>query len=327
MIKYIITGGAGFIGSHLVEKLIKKNKKIIVIDNLSTGRLENIKRFKKKIRFIKCDISKKGNWIKEFKGKCYVFHLASLADIVPSIQNPKKYFESNVNGTLNVLEACRKAKIIKFIYSASSSCYGIPKTYPTKESEKMRPMYPYALTKKMGEDLIIHWSKVFGIPFISLRLFNVYGTRSRTSGTYGAMFGVFLAQKLANHPFTIVGSGKQTRDFTYVTDVVDAFLKCSKSKISNEIFNIGSGKTISVNKIVSLIKGKKVFIKKRPGEPDCTFADISKIKKSIGWVPKIDIEKGVDMLLKDIEYWKKAPVWTPKKINKITKLWFKHLKK
>ena len=327
MIKYIITGGAGFIGSHLVEKLIKQNKKVIVLDNLSTGRLENIKRFKKKIRFIKCDISKKGNWIKEFKGKCYVFHLASLADIVPSIQNPKKYFESNVNGTLNILEACRKAKIIKLIYSASSSCYGIPKTYPTKEFEKINPMYPYALTKKMGEDLIIHWSKVFGIPFISLRLFNVYGTRSRTSGTYGAMVGVFLAQKLANHPFTIVGSGKQTRDFTYVTDVVDAFLKSSKSKISNEIFNIGSGKTISVNKITSLIKGKKVFIKKRPGEPDCTFADISKIKRYIGWVPKIDIEKGVDMLLNDIEYWKKAPVWTPKKINKITKLWFKHLKR
>ena len=327
MIKYIITGGAGFIGSHLIEKLIKKNKKIIVLDNLSTGRLENIKRFKKKIRFIKCDISKTGNWTKEFKGKCYVFHLASLADIVPSIQNPKKYFESNVNGTLNILEACRKAKIIKFIYSASSSCYGIPKTYPTKESEKINPMYPYALTKKMGEDLIVHWSKVFNIPFISLRLFNVYGTRSRTSGTYGAMFGVFLAQKLANRPFTIVGSGKQTRDFTYVTDVVDAFLKCSKSKISNEIFNIGSGKTISVNKITSLIKGKKVFIKKRPGEPDCTFADISKIKKLIGWVPKINIEKGLDMLLKDINYWKKAPVWTPKKINKATKLWFKYLKK
>ena len=327
MIKYIITGGAGFIGSHLVEKLIKKNKKIIVLDNLTTGRLENVKRFKKKIRFIKCDISKKGNWTKEFKGKCYVFHLASLADIVPSIQNPKKYFESNVNGTLNVLEACRKARIIKFIYSASSSCYGIPKTYPTKEFEKINPMYPYALTKKMGEDLIVHWSKVFNIPFISLRLFNVYGTRSRTSGTYGAMFGVFLAQKLANRPFTIVGSGKQTRDFTYVTDVADAFLKCSKSKISNEIFNIGSGKTISVNKITSLIKGKKVFINKRPGEPDCTFADISKIKKLIGWVPKINIEKGLDMLLKDIEYWKKAPVWTPKKIKKATKLWFKYLKR
>ena len=327
MIKYIITGGAGFIGSHLVEKLIKKNKKIIVLDNLTTGRLENIKRFKKKIRFIKCDISKKGNWTKEFKGKCYVFHLASLADIVPSIQNPKKYFEANVNGTLNVLEACRKARIIKFIYSASSSCYGIPKTYPTKEFEKINPMYPYALTKKMGEDLIVHWSKVFNIPFISLRLFNVYGTRSRTSGTYGAMFGVFLAQKLANRPFTIVGSGKQTRDFTYVTDVADAFLKCSKSKISNEIFNIGSGKTISVNKITSLIKGKKVFINKRPGEPDCTFADISKIKKLIGWVPKINIEKGLDMLLKDIEYWKKAPVWTPKKIKKATKLWFKYLKR
>jgi UDP-glucose 4-epimerase len=325
MTKYIITGGAGFIGSHLVESLVKKKKNIVVLDNLSTGRLENIKKFKRKIKFIRCDISKKGKWINQFKGKCYVFHFASLADIVPSIQNPQKYFDSNVSGTLNVLEACRKAKVIKFLYSASSSCYGIPKRYPTKESEVINTTYPYALTKKLGEDLIIHWAKVFNISFISLRLFNVYGTRSRTSGTYGAMFGVFLAQKIAGFPYTIVGSGNQTRDFTYVTDVVDAFLKCSKSNVSNEIFNVGSGKTVSVNKITNLLKGTKVFIPKRPGEPECTFANISKIKRLIGWGPKISIENGVKMILKDINYWKNAPVWTPKKINKATKLWFKHL--
>ena len=326
MIKYIITGGAGFIGSHLVEKLVNQKKKIIVLDNFSTGRSENIKKFKNKIKFVKCDISKKGKWSRLFRGKCYVFHFASLADIVPSIQNPKKYFDSNVNGTLNVLEACRKAKVLKLLYSASSSCYGIPKKYPTKETEIINPKYPYALTKKLGEDLIVHWSKVFNIPYISLRLFNVYGTRSRTSGSYGAMFGVFLAQKLAKHPFTIVGSGNQTRDFTYVSDVVNAFLKCTKSKISNEIFNVGSGKTISVNKIVNLLEGRKIFIKKRPGEPNCTFANISKIKRLIGWTPKISIEEGIKKLLNDINYWEKAPVWTPKKINKATKLWFKHLK-
>ena len=325
--KHIITGGAGFIGSHLVEELIKKRQRVIVLDNLSTGRIDNIKPFLKKIKFIRCNIAKKGKWINEFKGECYIYHLAALADIVPSMQNPKKYYNSNVTGTLNILEACRKAKVKKFLYSASSSCYGIPKTYPTKENEKIDPMYPYALTKKLGEDLIVHWSKVYKIPFISLRLFNVYGTRSRTSGTYGAMFGVFLAQKIKNKPFTVVGSGNQTRDFTYVSDITSAFLKASRSKIKNEIFNVGSGKTVSVNKIINILGGEKVFIKKRPGEPDCTFANINKIKKKLGWSPKIKIEEGMRLLIKNIDYWKKAPVWTPKTINKATSLWFKYLSK
>ena len=317
MVKYIITGGAGFIGSHLVENLTRKNKNVVVLDNLSTGRIENLKPFLKKIRFVKCDLSKKGRWQNEIKGKCYIFHFAALADIVPSIQDPEKYYNSNVNGTLNLLQACRNAKILKFLYSASSSCYGIPKKYPTTEDEKINTLYPYALTKKMGEDLIIHWSKLYNFPFISLRLFNVYGTRSRTSGTYGAMFGVFLAQKLHSKPFTIVGNGTQTRDFTYVTDVIDAFLKAADSKIVNEIFNIGSGETVSVNKIVELLGGNKVFIKKRPGEPDCTFANVSKVKKLIKWKPKINIKKGIQYLIKDINYWKKAPIWTPKKLIKL----------
>jgi UDP-glucose 4-epimerase len=326
LIKYIITGGAGFIGSHLVEALIKKNKKVVVLDNLSTGRLANIKKFRNKIKFINCDLSLKGKWTKEFKGKCCVFHLASLADIVPSIQQPKKYFQSNVTGTLNVLEACRNATITKFLYSASSSCYGIAKSYPTPENEKINPMYPYALTKKLGEDLIIHWSKVYKIPFVSLRLFNVYGTRSRTSGTYGAMFGVFLAQKIAKAPLTVVGSGQQSRDFTYVTDVVDAFIKSSNSNLINEIMNVGSGQTISVNKIVNLLGGKKIYIKKRPGEPECTFADIRRIKRKLKWKPKIKIEKGIKLLISNINYWKKAPVWTPNMIQKATRDWFKYLK-
>ncbi len=326
MTKYIITGGAGFIGSHIVEQLVKKNKKVVVLDNLSTGRIENLRDFKKKIKFIKCDISKKGKWMKEFQGRCYIFHIAALADIVPSIQNPTKYFESNVTGTLNVLEASRRAKIVKFLYSASSSCYGMPSTFPTKENEKIDPMYPYALTKKLGEDLIRHWSKIYKIPFISLRLFNVYGTRSRTSGTYGAMFGVFLAQKISNKPFTIVGSGLQSRDFTYVSDIVDAFMTAQKSKVSNEIFNVGSGATVNIQRIVNLLGGKKIYIKKRPGEPNQTFANISKIKRILDWKPKIKIEKGIEILLSNLEYWRKAPVWTPSKINKATKLWFKYLK-
>ena len=219
----------------------------------------------------------------------------------------------------------QKCKNKKFIYTASSSCYGIPKNYPTKETEIISTKYPYALTKKIGEDLIVHWSSLFKIPFISLRLFNVYGTRSRTSGTYGAMFGVFLAQKISGKPFTIVGNGKQTRDFTYVSDIIDALMISAKSKFSNEIFNVGSSRTISINRIVELLEGEKIFIKKRPGEPDCTFADITKIRKKLGWYPKIGIEKGIKKLIKNIDYWNKAPVWTPEKIRQATKLWFKYL--
>ena len=323
--KILITGGAGFIGSHLVEKLYKKND-IIVIDNLSTGRKENIKFSLGKINFVKADISKIHNIEKFFKGIDIVFHLAALADIVPSIENPIEYYNSNVTGTINVLKCSQKYKIKKFLYAASSSCYGIPTKYPTPESQKLSPQYPYALTKLLGEQLVMHWSKLYKLNSISLRLFNVYGTRSRTSGTYGAMFGVFLAQKLANVPLTIVGNGKQTRDFTYVSDVVDAFIVASKSKVNNQIFNVGSNKTVSVNKIARLLDSKKIYIPKRPGEPNCTFADIRKIKKILGWKPKISIEKGIKFMLKDIDYWSKAPVWNRKTIKVATKDWFKYLK-
>ncbi len=325
--KYLVTGGAGFIGSHIVEALIKKNNDVIVLDNFSTGRKNNLEFIKsKKLKVIKVDISNYQKIEKYFYKVEKVFHLAALADIVPSIENPYSYFDSNVVGTLNILRASLKYKIKKFVYSASSSCYGIPKTYPTKENSKIQPQYPYALTKWMGEELVMHWSKLYKLNCTSLRLFNVYGTRSRTSGTYGAMFGVFLAQKLHRKPFTIVGDGNQKRDFTYVKDVVDAFIKASKFKKSGKVFNVGSGKTVSVNQVVAYLKGKKVFIKKRPGEPDITFAEIKKIKKELKWYPKITITKGINILLESLDYWKKAPVWTPKKITKETKSWFKYLK-
>ncbi len=324
--KCIVTGGAGFIGSHLVEELIKCNYKVIVLDNLISGNLTNLKKVSKNITFIKCDLSKnKNSWSKYFKNAEYVFHLAAMADIVPSIDNPELYYNANVLSSLNVMQACKKYKIKKIIYAASSSCYGIPKKYPTDEKEIIDPRYPYALTKYLGERIVMHWSEVYNIPAISLRLFNVYGPRSRTSGSYGAVFGVFLAQKLANKPFTVVGNGKQTRDFTFVTDVVEAFIISAKSRIKNEIFNIGSDNTYSVNKLVSLLKGKVVYIPKRPGEPDCTWANTKKIKKMLKWKPKIKLEKGVNILLENIDLWKKAPVWNKKTINKATKLWFKHL--
>lgn len=325
--KSVITGGAGFIGSHLVDKLLDMGHEVIVLDNFSTGRKENLDHVMDRIKLVECDLSEKGDWISEFVGADWVFHLASLADIVPSIQNPEGYFRSNVDATFYVLEASRHNNIQRFVYSASSSCYGIPDQYPTSEDAEIRPQYPYALAKRMGEELVEHWSQLYNLPTISLRFFNVYGTRSRTSGTYGAVFGVFLAQKLANKPYTVVGDGNQTRDFTYVTDIVAALVAAAESDKTNKIYNVGSDTTTSVNRIVELLGGDKVHIPKRPGEPDCTYADISKIKADLDWRPTISIEEGVAKVLEEIDYWQEATVWEPDSIADATSDWFKYLDK
>lgn len=327
--KAVVTGGAGFIGSHMVDLLIEQNFEVIVIDNLSNGRLENIEHHKDKIKFVQADIGDYDNKLeKYFEDVEYVFHFAALADIVPSINDPLKYHKANVDGTINILQAAKTStKLKKFVYAASSSCYGIPKTYPTSEDTKIAPEYPYAHTKRVAEEYVLHWGQVYNMPVVSMRFFNVYGPRHRTSGTYGAVFGVFLAQLLNNKPLTIVGDGEQTRDFTFVTDVVDACLSAAKSEYTNEIFNVGSDNTYSVNYLVELLGGEKTYIPKRPGEPDCTYADISKIKHLLNWSPKVTFEEGVKIMLENIEQWAKAPVWDKDSINEATKDWFEYLGK
>jgi UDP-glucose 4-epimerase len=324
----IVTGGCGFIGSHLADNLIKLNFEVVVIDNLSVGRRENISHLNEnsQFTFVDADISNFDLIEPIFRGADLVFHLAALADIVPSIENPTEYYKSNVNGTFNVLQACRKHKVKKIIYAGSSSCYGIPDEYPTKEIASIRPEYPYALTKNLGEQLVMHWCKLYNLPAISLRFFNVYGPRARTSGTYGAVFGVFLAQKLANKPFTVVGDGNQTRDFTFVSDVVNAIIAAAESDLSGEVINIGSNNTYSINRLVELLGGEITYIPKRPGEPDCTWADITKATQLLDWEPKVSLEEGVDILLNNIEYWADAPLWDEKSIAKATKSWFKYIK-
>ena len=326
--RILVTGGMGFIGSHLVEKLLLSNHHVIIIDDLSIGKLKNLEKFKNSTRlnFHKISIINLKKIQHLFKKVDVVFHLAALADIVPSIENPKKYFDTNVIGTQNVFFSSLKHKVKKLIYTASSSCYGIPKKYPTKEDSEISPKYPYALSKNIGEQLILHYSELYKLSTTSLRLFNVYGPRARTSGTYGAVFGVFLGQKINNLPLTIVGDGKQKRDFTYVDDVVDALIISMRRKKSGEIFNVGSARSVSVNHIAKLIGGKKIKIPDRPGEPRQTFANIEKIKKEMRWRPKINIEKGVKLLMEHIDTFSDAPAWTPKKIKKATKLWFKYLK-
>lgn len=323
----LVTGGAGFIGSHLVERLLADGHRVIAIDNFANGRPDNLAHAagNPAFRFLEADVADLDAIKGAFEGVDWVFHLAALADIVPSIQNPIPYHRSNVDGTIAVLEAARAAGAKRFVYAASSSCYGIPDVFPTPETTPARPMYPYALTKFVGEHYVMHWAQCYGLPAVSLRMFNVFGPRHRTGGTYGAVFGVFLAQKLAGKPFTIVGDGTQTRDFTFVTDVADAFVTAAASDVSGEIMNVGSGGCYSVNRLVELLGGPSVHIPKRPGEPDCTFADTAKIQRLLGWKAKTRFEDGVKVMLDELESFRDAPVWDPESIKTATADWFKYL--
>jgi UDP-glucose 4-epimerase len=325
--KTLITGGAGFIGSHLADLLIKSGHGVVVIDNLSNGRLDNIEHLlsNNNFSFHKLDITNIEDIKSIFNGVDWVFHLAGMADIVPSIESPKEYYDCNVTGTFNVLEASRNARVKKTVYAASSSSYGIPDSYPTVEGADIRPQYPYALTKYMGEELVMHWSQTYNMPAISLRLFNVYGPRSRTTGAYGAVFGVFLSQKSHNKPYTVVGDGTQTRDFTYVTDVALAFLRAAETRVTGIALNVGSDNHYSVNRLVELLKGEVTYVPKRPGEPDCTYADTTKIHKILNWKTEVTFEDGVAEMLTHLSDWKDAPVWDPDTIKQATKTWFECL--
>jgi len=319
--KCIVTGGCGFIGSRLVNSLIREGHEVCVLDNFSFGKRESINNPHNKIEFVECDISKDGEWKNKFKDIDWVFHLAALTGIVSSIKDPKSYFELNVGGTFNVLEASRAHKVKRFIYSASSSCYGIPKELPVRETASIDIKHPYALTKRAGEELVLYWNRAYKLPVVSLRLFNVYGPRSLISGSYGDILGVFLAQKVAGKPFTVAGNGNQTRDFVYVEDVVNAFLAAAESDKVNQIYNVGSGQGISINCITQLLKGERVCVPKRPWEPDHIHADIGRIKKELDWIPHVSIEEGVAESLRNIDCWKDAPVWDPEAVTKHIRCW------
>jgi UDP-glucose 4-epimerase len=321
----LVTGAAGFIGSHLCDRLLSLGHTVTGLDSLIVGRLANLETAQNHntFTFIHQDVA--DITPSTLEGIDWVFHLAGLADLVPSIQNPEQYYHANVQGTFALLEACRHLQVQRFIYTASSTCYDIPDQYPTPETHPCSPEHPYALTKYLGEQLVLHWAKVYKLPALSLRLFNVYGPRSRTTGAYGAVFGVFLAQKLAEKPFTVVGDGTQTRDFTFVSDVVEAFVKAAESDITGEVLNVCSGKPQSVLTLVELLGGPIVHIPKRPGEPDCTWGDITKAKTLLGWQPQVSFPEGVSQIVTHINMWRDAPVWTPDSIQEATKEWFECL--
>ena len=323
----IVTGAAGFIGSHLVDALLAEGHSVLGIDDLSTGRTKNLAAASANsaFQFLEKNIRDLSKSEIALESCDWFFHLAGRADLVPSIVNPEDYFQVNVEGTFRALQLARELGVKRFLYAASSTCYGIPDSYPTPESTPCKPEHPYALTKLMGEEMVMHWYRVYQLPTVSLRLFNVYGPRSRTTGAYGAVFGVFLRQKLAGVPFTVVGDGSQTRDFTFVSDVASAFVATAKSNISGEIMNVGSGHTYAVNRLVELLGGEKTTIPRRPGEPDCTFADTAKIRARVGWQPSVPLEQGVSRMLEVIDDWRDAPLWNQSTIAEATADWFKHL--
>jgi UDP-glucose 4-epimerase len=323
----VVTGGAGFIGSHMVDLLIERGYHVVVIDNLSRGRLDNLAQHHSQPRceVHQVDMTALGVGSELFRGARFVFHFGGLGDIVPSIEHPLEYMRANVDGTLSVLEAARRAGVQRFVYAASSSCYGSTPPLPTAEDAPIRPEYPYALSKYLGECAVLHWADVYRLPANAIRIFNAYGPRVRTTGVYGAVFGVFLAQKLNRMPLTVVGDGTQRRDFVYVTDVARAFLAAAESETSGEVFNLGAGNPQSINHLVELLGGDVTYVPKRPGEPDCTWADTTKIARQLGWYPQVTFESGVAAMLRDIHRWEDAPVWDPDSIATATKTWFEFL--
>lgn len=319
----LVTGGAGFIGSHMVDLLLDQGFSVRVIDNMTSGRRANLDHHKRNslLEVEELDIRDLQPDSSLFKQVDRVFHFAGIGDIVPSIEKPSEYMAVNVQGTVNVLEAARAAGVKKMVYAASSSCYGLAKT-PTDEAAPIHPLYPYALSKYMGEQACFHWQKVYGLPVNSVRIFNAYGIRSRTSGAYGAVIGVFLKQKLEGKPFTVVGDGTQKRDFVYASDVALAFYLAAEKGLPGETYNLGAGNPQSINRLVELLGGTVVYVPKRPGEPDCTWANIGKLQKELGWKQTVSFEEGIGRVLAQIEYWREAPLWNPETIAESTKIWF-----
>jgi nucleoside-diphosphate-sugar epimerase len=297
--KCVVVGGAGFIGSNLVDRLIKDGHKVLVLDNLSTGKKENIN---EKADFVEFDISK--NWDElgiTIEKIDVVFHLAAKARVQPSIENPIEFNDVNVVGMLNLLQFCVDNNVKRFIYSSSSSVYGEVKELPTKEDTELNPMSPYALQKLIGEQYCKLYSELYNIETVSLRYFNVYGERQLLEGAYCLVMGKFIQQRLNDESMTIRGDGKQRRDFTYVGDVVDANIKAMDYplELNGDVFNIGNGDNRSVNDIANLIGGDTLQVEPVI-EPKETLADNTKAKKSLKWKPKTKIETWVKKYKKEL---------------------------
>lgn len=302
----LVTGGSGFIGSNLTRRLLELNHEVRVMGNLSTGRKQNLEEIMKDIEFIKADIRDMEAVKKSVKGMDYVFHEAALPSVPRSIEDPVTTNEVNVTGTLNVLRAAQKAGVKRLVYASSSSVYGDSPTLPKKETMTPNPISPYAVSKLVGEYYCTVFHKAYGLEAISLRYFNVYGPRQNPDSEYAAVIPKFITSALSNRPLEIHGNGEQTRDFSYVDDVVQAnILSLTAKKAPGEVINISYGDRISLNELVELLNKllgknlKPVYTDPRPGDVKHSLADISKARELLGYEPKHDVESG---LRKTIEW-------------------------
>jgi UDP-glucose 4-epimerase len=293
----VVSGGFGFVGSHLVDLLLEKGHRVRVIDSGKERGLSNLDHCiinpNLSIRIADINTFEPENPVMEDVD--YYFHLAGLGSIRPSFERPSEYMMTNVQGTVRMLEACRHAKVKKFVYASSSANYGVASEVPTSENCPINLQHPYGLSKYLGEQAVFHWNQFFDLPANAICIFDAYGPRVGPTG-----LGIFIQQKLSGKPFTVVGDGEQKRDFVYVTDVARAFLAAAETDIRGERFNCGTGNPQSVNRMLELLGGEKTYIPKRSHEPDITCADITKIKTQLGWEPKVTFEEGIANVLQNI---------------------------
>lgn len=313
MSKFLVTGGAGFIGSHIVEALLKKGHVVRVLDNFSSGKLENLN-FTRKLansrtyELIKGDIRNKDTCLKAAKNIDFVLHQAALRSVPKSLNNPQEYNEVNITGTLNMLEAAKEFKVKCFVFASSSSVYGEAVRFPEKEDDLPCLISPYALTKLVGEYYCRIFSVNYGLNTVSLRYFNVFGPRQALDDEYAVVIPKFIHCILNDEPPPIYGTGKQSRDFTYVGNVVEAnLLAAQKRKLKGEVFNIASGRNYSVLELAKILNKiirkeiKPTYLPLRPGDVFKTLADLSRAKKILGFRPKIDFVEGLKLT---VEYFK-----------------------
>lgn len=298
--KYLVTGGAGFIGSHLVERLLDEGHKVIVIDNLSEGSLSNLPMTNPNLEFHNLDI--RVNSIGLFSNIDAVFHLAAVTRPQESIENPEEYNNVNVNGTLNILKMARDARVKRVVFASSASAYGEQESYPCLEEAKLNPMSPYALQKQVGEQYCKLFTNIYGLETNCLRFFNVYGNRMNPDSPYSALIPGFIKKIKNGVTPTIFGTGEQARDFCYVDDVVEAIILASRCEKYGEVFNVGWGVNYSVNEVfrtICVLMNKNVIPNYGDAliEPTQTLASPTKSREFLGWIPKVTLQEGIKRML------------------------------
>jgi UDP-glucose 4-epimerase len=293
-----VLGGAGFIGSNIVDELLVQGHEVLVLDNFSEGKMENLSRWKNhpRLEVVRGDIRDFDTVRRACDHRDWVFHLAAMSRIQPSITDPLLAWHQNIIGTGNVLEACRLGEVKRVVYSASSSAFGQRNSPPMKEDMPTDCLNPYSLSKKVGEEMMEVYRRLYGLSTVSLRYFNVYGPRHQEEGSYATVIAIFRRQKRLGQPMTVVGTGEKRRDFTFVTDVVRANMLAVMNRDAHGVFNIGTGKNYSINEVADLVGGEKTYIPDRPAEALVTLADYSKARSTLGWDPKISLKQGLEII-------------------------------